>query len=166
MLVGIAAPAPSHLPAALSSSRTPRTRSPSRRPRRARAGPESSERDTAYAIFPVHAVMLAAHCAKLPRLPPSARAGSSRTASATLPPHTFMYPPPRPRPRLPTPAFFSSSSSHSAPRSSRGEELTHQTLLATLASPPALHALASRLCASAFSNLSTLMGHAVHVKEV
>ncbi|KAJ6565611.1 hypothetical protein DFH09DRAFT_1363786 [Mycena vulgaris] len=40
------------------------------------------------------------------------------------------------------------------------------TLLATLASPPALHALASHLCAASASNPSALMGHAGHVKEL
>ncbi|KAJ6573057.1 hypothetical protein DFH09DRAFT_1312333 [Mycena vulgaris] len=67
---------------------------------------------------------------------------------------------PRARPHRP-PAFLSSSSSHR-----RSGEVTHATLLATLVSPPALHALASHLCASSSSNLATLMGHAGHMKEL
>ncbi|KAJ6573036.1 hypothetical protein DFH09DRAFT_1362197 [Mycena vulgaris] len=151
-----------HLPAALSA------------PLRVFPGPNpGGEREAAHAIFPVHAVVLAAHCAKVPRLQPSAPTGSTRTASATLPvlpltlpsPHAFvilhalMY-----THRLP-PALaelLPSASSHGR----NGEELTHATLLATLASPSALHALASHLCASSSSNLSTLMGHAGHVKEL
>ncbi|KAJ6565547.1 hypothetical protein DFH09DRAFT_1314838 [Mycena vulgaris] len=86
MLAGIAAPAPSHLP--------PRYRARTSLPRSARLVPHplachraegkgGGERDAAHTIFPAHAVVLAAHCAKLLRLPPSVPSGSSRTA--TLP---------------------------------------------------------------------------------
>ncbi|KAJ6573033.1 hypothetical protein DFH09DRAFT_1261028 [Mycena vulgaris] len=193
MLAGITALAPSHLPTSIPRSHLPAALNV---PLRASPGAapvsypthalaiapvakgKSGERDVAHTIFPVHAVVLAAHCAKLPRLPPSAPSG--RTASATLPVlpltlpsphafaiiHTFMYThrlAPALTALLPLPpAFLASASS----RGRSGEELTHATLLATLASPPALHALASHLCASASSNLSTLMGHAGHVKEL
>ncbi|KAJ6573020.1 hypothetical protein DFH09DRAFT_1459311 [Mycena vulgaris] len=59
----------------------------------------------------------------------------------------------------PCPAFLSSGRNNS-------EELTHPTLLATLASPPALHALAAHLCATSFSNLAALIRHAGYVKEL
>ncbi|KAJ6573056.1 hypothetical protein DFH09DRAFT_1459423 [Mycena vulgaris] len=113
--------------------------------------------DAAHVTFPVHAVVLGAHCAKL--RPPCARAlrawrarRSSPHAFAIL--HTFTYTP-RLAPALAAllplpPAFLSSASSHGR----SGEELTHATLLATLASPPALHALALHLCASSSSNLT------------
>ncbi|KAJ6573052.1 hypothetical protein DFH09DRAFT_1362204 [Mycena vulgaris] len=57
-------------------------------------------------------------------------------------------------------AIFPVHASSPTPLSSR------PTLLATLASPPALHALASHLCAASASNPSALMGHAGHVKEL
>ncbi|KAJ6552196.1 hypothetical protein DFH09DRAFT_1366325 [Mycena vulgaris] len=72
-LTGIAALAPSHL-----STSLPRSRVPGPHPRL------RGERDAAHTILSVHVVVLAAHCAKLPRLPPWAPAGSSRAASATL----------------------------------------------------------------------------------
>ncbi|KAJ6565604.1 hypothetical protein DFH09DRAFT_1473811 [Mycena vulgaris] len=94
--------------------------------------------------------------------PPTAQ--SSRACRS--PPHT---PSPSSMPLcIPTaslpipPAFLSSASSHGR----SGEELTHATLLATLSSPPALHALASRLCAAASSNLSVLVGHSGPMKEL
>ncbi|KAJ6568268.1 hypothetical protein DFH09DRAFT_918153 [Mycena vulgaris] len=189
MLAGIAALAPSYLPTSLPCSHlvamlsVPLLVSPGAAPVSypthvlaiaSVAKGKSGEHGAAHTIFPVHTVVLAAHCAKLPRLPPSALSGSSRTASATLPVllltlpslRAFMYTH-RLAPALATllplpPAFLASASSHGR----SGEELTHATLLVTLASPPALHALASHLCASASSNLDTLMGHAVHVKEL
>ncbi|KAJ6565631.1 hypothetical protein DFH09DRAFT_1314926 [Mycena vulgaris] len=123
MLAGIADLAPSHLPTSL-----PRSRVPGPHPRlvphaRARPPPvekgKRGERDVTHTILPVHVLVLAAHCAKLPRLPPWAPAGSSRAASATLPVlpltlpsphafailHAFMY-----THRL-TPAFLTSARS-------------------------------------------------------
>ncbi|KAJ6573073.1 hypothetical protein DFH09DRAFT_857695, partial [Mycena vulgaris] len=174
MLGGIAALAPLHLPTYLPRSHVPAAFSV---PLRAFLGPNYVSYPThalaiasaakgkgrqaggEHPIFPVHAVVLTAHCAKLPRLPPSAPAGYSRTAGATLPVlpltlpsphasallHVFMYTrrlAPALTALLPLPpTFFSSSSSHGR----SAEELTHSTLPATLTSPPALHALASHL---------------------
>ncbi|KAJ6565508.1 hypothetical protein DFH09DRAFT_1314806 [Mycena vulgaris] len=170
MLAGIAALAPSHLPTSLPRSHLPAALSV---PLRAPPG-KGGERVAVHTIFPVQAVVLAAHYAKLPRLAPSAPGGSSRTASATLPvlpptlpsPHAFaifyafMYTrrlAPALAALLPLPpAFLSSSSSHGH----SGEELTHATLRATLAPPPALHALAAPLCASSSNSFSALMDHA------
>ncbi|KAJ6565510.1 hypothetical protein DFH09DRAFT_1314808 [Mycena vulgaris] len=138
--------------------------------RAASTGKRGGERNAAHAIFPVHAVVLPAHCAKLPRLPPCpARAppGPWAPGSGPLahPPllsshafailRAFMY--------IHRLAPFLSSSSSRSP--SHGEELAHQSLLATLSSPLALHALASHLCAAS-SNLSAFLSHAGHVKEL
>ncbi|KAJ6565525.1 hypothetical protein DFH09DRAFT_1314821 [Mycena vulgaris] len=92
------------------------------------------------AFFPTHAVVLAAHSAKLPRLPLSAPAGSSRTASTTLPIlpltlpfphafailHAFMYTyrlAPALAALLPLPPAFLASGRNN------NEELAHATLL-------------------------------------
>ncbi|KAJ6491485.1 hypothetical protein DFH09DRAFT_1338544 [Mycena vulgaris] len=110
--------------------------------------------------YPMHAVVLAVHCAKFPRLSPSVPVGSSHTASVTLPVlpltlpyphafavlHAFMYThrlAPALAALLPLPAFLTSSS-----HGRSGEELTHAALLATLPCPPAPHVLALYLCAS------------------
>ncbi|KAJ6565536.1 hypothetical protein DFH09DRAFT_1363753 [Mycena vulgaris] len=61
----------------------------------------------------------------------------------------------------PSPAFLASASSHGR----SGEELAHPILLATLVSPPAMHAHAAHLCAAS-SNLAALIRHAGHVKEL
>ncbi|KAJ6565518.1 hypothetical protein DFH09DRAFT_1314815 [Mycena vulgaris] len=133
MLAGIAALASSHLPAPLPWAHLPAALIV---PCACKGG--GGEREAAHAIFPVHAVVLAAYCTMLPRLPPSAPVGSSRTLRAklsvlplTLPSphafavlHAFMY-----THRLaPALAFLSSSSSRF---SSHGEEPTHQALPAT-----------------------------------
>ncbi|KAJ6565517.1 hypothetical protein DFH09DRAFT_1314814 [Mycena vulgaris] len=52
---------------------------------------------------------------------------------------------------------------HTTPRPSPPRD---PRLPATLASPPAPPALAPHLCAAGSSNLSTLMEHAGHVKEL
>ncbi|KAJ6565616.1 hypothetical protein DFH09DRAFT_1314907 [Mycena vulgaris] len=182
MLPGIAALVPSRPPTSPPSSRIqvshiPAALSVPLRP--ARAGSAT----TTHAIFPVHAVALAAHCAKFPRLPPSVpgllthgehdapRPPADAPLAARLrhPPRVHVHPPPRPRPppRLALALALppaSPSPSPSPPPSS--QELTNATLLTTLASLPALHALASHLCASSCSNLSALVGHAGHVKEL
>ncbi|KAJ7441238.1 hypothetical protein FB451DRAFT_1441438 [Mycena latifolia] len=101
MLAGIQALAPSHVPQALPRSHLPLALTV---PLRASAGPAPPsypthaltiaaapakgshlERDAPHAIFPVHAVVLAAHCAKLPHLLPMPPPAPSRAASATLP---------------------------------------------------------------------------------
>ncbi|KAJ6565563.1 hypothetical protein DFH09DRAFT_1363765 [Mycena vulgaris] len=139
MLAG-AAHAPSHLPTSL-----PRPYIP---PHRAQLPPARAGRG----IRGAHDLSRARGDAggALREAPLSAPAGSSRTASVTLP----VLPLP-----LPSPHAFAILHTFI------GEELTHTTLLATLASPPALHALACNLCASS-NSLSTLMGHAGHVKEL
>ncbi|KAJ6573022.1 hypothetical protein DFH09DRAFT_1312303 [Mycena vulgaris] len=116
------------------------------------------ERDAAYAIFPVHAVMLAAHCTKLPRLPPSAPAGSSRTASATLPVlprtlpslhafailHAFMYT-----------HHLAPASVAPPPHLFLPQEFAHQPSSRPSPPRPPLHVLAgAHLCAASPSNFN------------
>ncbi|KAJ7448292.1 hypothetical protein B0H11DRAFT_2247880 [Mycena galericulata] len=199
MQAGIAALAPSHLPQSLPRSHLPQALTIPLRASSSSSHPSypthalavhatSSSKSSAPApgesasLFPVHAVVLAAHCAKLPRLPPAAppsRSGSALTLPVlplALPsPHAFailhpwMYthrldaalgallplPPPP-------------SSTGSPPRTPPPPTLRTRTtlLLAALASPPTLHALAAHLCATAGANLSALLAHAGHVKEL
>ncbi|KAJ6565613.1 hypothetical protein DFH09DRAFT_1473835, partial [Mycena vulgaris] len=150
---------PSYLPTSLPRSHLPAALTV---PLRAFPGAPPVSYPT-HAFFPLPAVVLAVHCAKHPRLPPSAPSGLSRTASATLPsPHAFAI-------------LYAFMYTHRLAPALAALlpllllELTHATLLATLAtlvSPPALHALGSHLCAASSSNLSALMGHAGHVKEL
>ncbi|KAJ7151292.1 hypothetical protein C8R43DRAFT_1190683 [Mycena crocata] len=137
---------------------------------------------TQQSLFPVHAVVLAAHCAKLPRLPPPARSSAS---SAVLPVcplalpspqafsilHAFMY-----THRLdaalsalpPLPASFieSLATSYSSSASARGSPTPIALIHAALSAPQTRHAFSAHLCASATGNLSALMAHAGHVKEL
>ncbi|KAJ6625114.1 hypothetical protein B0H10DRAFT_1783365 [Mycena sp. CBHHK59/15] len=184
MLAGIAALAPSHLPSAIPKShlpsslsiplRAPTSSSTPSYPTHALAiGPAPQKGaqpppDAPLAVFPIHAVVLAAHCAALPRLPPPARASGSTAHLPVLPLslpspaafsilHAFMY-----SHRLdaalgallPLPsAFLRDAASHSA-------------IVQALASGAALHALSAHLCAAAGNSLSALMTHAAHVKEL
>ncbi|PFH50870.1 hypothetical protein AMATHDRAFT_60364 [Amanita thiersii Skay4041] len=178
MLAGIAALAPSHLPSALPRSHIPQSltipvRSTSEHPEFpthiiALSSSTSSSNDQ-LRLFPVHSLVLASHCARLPRIPPSTVTGPSST-QLTLPIlpmslpspaaftilHQFMY-----YHRLdsvlkalfPLPQNFLHS-------------LSHHTVQATLRSEGTLRQLSSYLCASASSNLQTLTSHAAHVKEL
>jgi hypothetical protein len=133
-----------------------------------------SPADAPQAVFPVHAVVLAAHCAKLPRLPP-ASPPSSRSSSITLPVLPLALPSPQafailhaymythridaalgallPLP----PAFLASLASSQDPSAA---------LAAALAQPSTRHALSKHLLAAAGTSLSALMAHAGHVKEL
>ncbi|KAJ7700376.1 hypothetical protein B0H17DRAFT_1157889 [Mycena rosella] len=179
MQAGIAALAPSHLPASLPRAHLPQALTiPLRASAHAASYPTHAlaitpsakgpgAADAPHAIFPIHAVVLAAHCAKLPRLPHAARPARS-TATLLLQPltlpspqafallHAFMYThrlAPLLAALLPLPPAFL-------------EPLTHASLLAALESGSARHALAAHLCAAAGANLSALMAHAAHVKEL
>ena len=119
-------------------------------------------------LFPIHSLVLASHCARLPRLPHSqASTSSSQVTLPVLPMtvpspaafavlHQFMY-----HHRLdsvlkalfPLPPNFLQS-------------LSHHTVQATLSSEPTLRQLSAYLCSSANSNLQTLTSHAAHVKEL
>ncbi|KAJ7639724.1 clp1-like protein [Mycena polygramma] len=195
MQAGIAALAPSHLPQSIPRShlpaaltvplRAPQPGSPASPsyPTHALAiapPPKSShsDRDAPQAIFPVHAVVLAAHCAKLPRLPPQPRAPSS--AALTLPVlplalpspqafailHAYMY-----THRLDAalasllpfpPAFLESLSGRG-----RGEHPPAAVVSAALGTPAVRHTLAAHLYSAAGGgNIGALMAHAAHVKEL
>lgn len=118
-------------------------------------------------IFPVHSLVLASHCAMLPRLPnASSQAGSTLNMPVlplTLPSpaafsilHQFMYHHQLDsvlKALIPMPSSFL-------------HNLSHQTVQSTMASGTMLHQLSSYLCSSSSSNLATLTTHAAHVKEL
>ncbi|KAK6977074.1 hypothetical protein R3P38DRAFT_3126514 [Favolaschia claudopus] len=133
--------------------------------------------DAPQTIFAVHAVVLAAHCAKLPRLPPS-HSGSG--ANATLPILPLILPSPQAftllhqfiythridtllASLLPLPSPFLDSLTSS---SVSGGPSAHQILTATLATPSVLHTLSAHLASASAGSLTTLMSHAAHVKEL
>ncbi|CAK5278082.1 unnamed protein product [Mycena citricolor] len=132
-------------------------------------------------IYPVHGVLLAAHCAKLPRLPPASPAGHtvpilplavpSPSAFALI--HTWMY-----TGRLdavlaaliPLPTSFLGSLA-AATKPAGGMSLPKayddgEAIPATFTSPSTVHALAVHVCSVAGGNVGTLMMHASHVKEL
>ncbi|KAJ7201153.1 hypothetical protein GGX14DRAFT_334754, partial [Mycena pura] len=196
MFAGITALASSHVPQALPRSRLPPALSvPLRAPApgtphaplpthlvavSAASKSPKDEMDGPTRLFPMHAVVLAAHC-KLTRLPPSS--SSSRASASVLLPviqlplsplafailHSWMY-----TGRLdaaisallPVPSSFlerlagAQSSTSSTPGST--PDPAHAFLAGTLSSHTAQHALASHLCAAASGNLTALMEHAGH----
>ncbi|KAJ7814911.1 hypothetical protein B0H14DRAFT_2849224 [Mycena olivaceomarginata] len=191
MQAGIAALAPSHLPASLPRDRLPPAlRIPLCAPPPGAPAPPSypthalaiglpvsksspSAADAPQAVFPVHAVVLAAHCAKLPRLP--RLPPSSRSSSITLPVLPLALPSPQafailhaymythridaalgallPLP----PAFLASLAAAQDPA---------VVLAAALAQPSTRHALSVHLLAAAGTSLSALIAHTGHVKEL
>ncbi|KAF8624670.1 hypothetical protein AX17_007001 [Amanita inopinata Kibby_2008] len=179
MLAGIAAMPSSHMPSVVPRSHLPHSLSV---PVRATSSeqPElpthvlalsssTSSSNDQIRLFPVHSLVLASHCARLPRLPPS-QAGASSSTQVMLPVlpmslpspaaftilHQFMY-----HHRLDTvlKALFPLPSNFL-------QSLSHHTVQATLASEPTLRQLSAYLCSSASSNLQTLTSHAAHVKEL
>ncbi|KAJ7130493.1 hypothetical protein C8R44DRAFT_872287 [Mycena epipterygia] len=115
-----------------------------------------------HAIFPVHAVVLAAHCAP----PPSPASRHLKLSSLVLPMplarlspqtfailHGFLSPLP--------PAFLASLE-----RPSNAQDATYATILSALASGTARHTLAAHLHTASGGSLSAFMGHAGHVKEL
>lgn len=176
MLAGNAALSPSYLPSSLSRSQLHSTMTV---PVRASSETElpthilalsssTSSGSDQVRLFPIHSLVLASHCARLPRLPHSQASSSSSQVTLPVLPmtvpspaafavlHQFMY-----HHRLdsvlkalfPLPANFLQS-------------LSHHTVQATLNSEPTLRQLSSYLCSSASSNLQTLTSHAAHVKEL
>ncbi|KAJ7825827.1 hypothetical protein B0H14DRAFT_3110722 [Mycena olivaceomarginata] len=146
MQAGIAALAPSHLPTypthALAIGLPVSKSSP-------------SPADAPQAVFPVHAVVLAAHCAKLPRLPP-ASPPSSRSSSITLPVLPLA---------LPSPQAFAIL--HAYMYTHRIDAALGALLPPSPPRPPSTrHALSAHLLAAAGTSLSALMAHAGHVKEL
>ncbi|TFK75572.1 hypothetical protein BDN72DRAFT_831850 [Pluteus cervinus] len=120
------------------------------------------------ALFPVHALVLASHCASLPRLPSSSAQASQ--SAVTLPVIPLS---------LPSPAAFSILNSYMYTHrldtvlkalfpvpSTFVSNLSYQTVRATLGSGNSLHQLSAYLCQSAGSNLQLLTTHAAHVKDL
>ncbi|KAJ7618608.1 hypothetical protein FB45DRAFT_981190 [Roridomyces roridus] len=184
MQAGIAALAPSHLPQSIPKSHLPSTLTVPLRatsaahpsyPTHVLAVTSSKSRSEPASLFPVHGVVLAAHCAKLPRLPPAQHGSRS---SATLPVLPFSLPSPQAftilhpymythrldaalAALLPLPPAFLETL---APGPSA--DAPHARVSAALSSRSAIHALAAHLAASAGGSLSALMAHAGHVKEL
>ncbi|KAJ7629419.1 hypothetical protein DFH06DRAFT_719742 [Mycena polygramma] len=176
MLAGTSALSPSHLPSALPKTTLPPYITVPLFPSRDHIQPTYpthalaiSGPDDMHLIFPIHALVLAAHCSKLPRLPPPAprpRASGSihlpvlplalPSAPAFSILHAFMY-----SKRLdavltalfPIPPHFLRA-------------LTHKTVRAALQSGPDLHHLSAHLCAASAANVQVLMTHTAHVKEL
>ncbi|KAJ7691855.1 hypothetical protein B0H16DRAFT_1680749 [Mycena metata] len=178
--------APSHLPPSIPRSHLPQALaiplrapppgapSPLSYPTHALAIGSKGAKDSApQLVFPVHAVVLAAHCANIPRFPAPPRSRAS--ASVTLPIlplslpspqafsilHAFMY-----THRidaalgalLPFPPAFLEALVPSPSSNAR--------LAAALASGSTRHELGAHLCAASSGNLTTLMTHAAHVREL
>ncbi|KAJ7201161.1 hypothetical protein GGX14DRAFT_659381 [Mycena pura] len=188
MLAGIAALAPSHVPQALPRSRLPPALSvPLRAPApgtphpplpthivavSAAAKSSKDEMDGPTRPFPMHAVVLAAHCTKLTRLPPSSSPSPPLPGRIRHPPLLDVHRPPRRRllraparplllPRAPRRrAVLHRLHPGSAP------DPAHAFLAGILSLRTAQRALASHLYAAASGNLTTLMEHAGHVKEL
>ncbi|KAJ7736785.1 hypothetical protein DFH07DRAFT_927754 [Mycena maculata] len=118
-------------------------------------------------IFPIHALVLAAHCSKLPQLPPPAPRAAASVHLPVLPlalPSApafsillaFMY-----AHRLdavlsalfPVPPPFL-------------RKLTHKTVRAALQSGADLHLLSAHLCTASGASVQVLMTHTAHVKEL
>jgi len=120
-------------------------------------------------IFPIHALLLAAVCTKLPRLPASSPAGSSATLPVlplSLPSpaafsllHSWLYNPSPAtilRALVPMPTSFLSN-------------LTDSDVRAALSNGQTLHSLAAYLVSASASgkgSAHTLTSHASHVKEL
>ncbi|KAJ7471858.1 hypothetical protein FB451DRAFT_1089971 [Mycena latifolia] len=176
MLAGTSALSPSHLPSALPKCSLPPYLTVPLFPRQdcvypthtlAISNASPSGPTDMHLVFPVHALVLAAHCSKLPQLPPPAPRASSSVHLPVLPLalpsapafsilHAFMY-----THRLdavltalfPIPPRFLQS-------------LTHKTVRAALQSGADLHHLSAHLCAASASNMQVLMTHTAHVKEL
>ncbi|KAK0484466.1 hypothetical protein IW261DRAFT_1330084 [Armillaria novae-zelandiae] len=178
MLAGISALAPSHLPTRIPKSHLPgalsipvRSSSPSSRlfPTHVLAVSSTKTSSEHCMIFPIHALVLAAHCAHLPAIPP-AQSHHTNQSLVRLPVLPFALPSPPAfgiihnfiythrlepvfRSLLPVPAGFFQS-------------ITHETVLDTLESREACIQLSAYLCSQEQGDLQKLTTHAVHVKEL
>ncbi|KAF8146942.1 hypothetical protein K438DRAFT_1910591 [Mycena galopus ATCC 62051] len=179
MMCGTSALSPSHLPAALPKSSLPSFITVPLLPLRDSVRPcypthalavsnsSPSGSSDQHLLFPVHALVLAAHCSKLPPLPPPAQRTSTSVHLPVLPltvPSApalsvllaFMY-----SHRLdavlnalfPVPPSFL-------------RKLTHKTVCAALQSGADLHHLSAHLCAVSRADVQVLIVHTAHVKEV
>ncbi|KAF7344464.1 hypothetical protein MSAN_01928000 [Mycena sanguinolenta] len=164
MISGTSALSPSHLPSALPKSSLPSFITVPLRPPRDSVHPyypthalaisnsSPSESSDTLLIFPIHALVLAAHCSKLPVLPPPAQRTS---ASVHLPVLSLTVPS--------APAFailLAFMYSHRL----------DAVLDALFPVPPFLlaqtHTQNAHLCAASKANVQVLMIHTAHVKDV
>ena len=117
--------------------------------------------------FPVHSLVIAAQCSRVPQLPPSSGSSSGVLHLPILPL------------ALPSPAAFKVLHGYLYNHSLEGvlkslfplpaafvQGLSHHTVQMTLASGPSLHQLSSYLCLSAGASLQAVTTHAAHVKEL
>ncbi|KAJ7079008.1 hypothetical protein C8R44DRAFT_895783 [Mycena epipterygia] len=116
--------------------------------------PAGKDVGSPYAIFPVHAVVLAAYCATLPRCSRSAPAHSHSSVSLPVLPlplpspqafairHGFMYTH-RPAPALPTLLLLPPAFLVFLERPSNAQDAAHTAILSTLVSSTARHTLAA-----------------------
>nr|GAT50062.1 predicted protein [Mycena chlorophos] len=122
-------------------------------------------------LFPIHGPVLAAHCSKLPALPPPAP--RSRTTPATL--HLPVLP--LALPSAPAFAILLPFLYARRPATALGSLLpippaflqtltSHKAVRATLGSPADCHALAAQVCTASGGSVQTLMTHTAHVKEL
>lgn len=164
MLAGVSALSPSHLPSSMSRSQLQQTRSLSI-PLRAQAASlpthvlalsKSSSHDSSAILVPTHAVVLASHCASLPRIPPSTVSGyPNATAGVTLPILPLSVP--SPAAFAPLHAFLYTHSVAqllstlipAVPSSFLSTLTSSHAIRGTLSSGPALHTLSTHLLSSA-----------------
>ncbi|KAJ7280335.1 hypothetical protein C8J57DRAFT_1433960 [Mycena rebaudengoi] len=178
MLAGTSALSPSYLPTALPKSNIPPYLAVPLRPLQASVQPSypthalaisnaSPSASDIHLIFPIHALVLAAHCSKLPQLPPPAPRAAGSVHLPVLPLslpsapafsilHAFMY-----THRLDTvlaalfpipPPFL--------------RALTPKTVRAALHSRADLHNLSMHLCAASSADVQVLLTHTAHVTEL
>ncbi|KAK7438908.1 hypothetical protein VKT23_017835 [Stygiomarasmius scandens] len=177
MHAGLNALAPSHIPNSLPKSHLPSHLTiplrhvsspvPPTYPTHALAVYSSrSSSDSRALIIPVHSLVLAAHCARLPTLPkPFHYESSSRVQIPVIPvslpsPHAFTI----------IRKFLYTHSLESVLKSlipvpSNLQSLSRETVRATMASHSTLHQLAKYLCEASHYNMQTVTTHAAHVKD-
>ncbi|KAJ7223743.1 hypothetical protein B0H12DRAFT_290071 [Mycena haematopus] len=179
MISGTSALSPSHLPTVLPKSSLPPFITVSLLPPRdsvqpyypthalAVSNPSPSGPADTHLIFPIHALVLAAHCSKLPVLPPPALRTSGAVHLPVLPltvPSAaafsvllaFMY-----SHRLDAVLNALFPVPHSFLR-----KITHKTVCAALQSGADLHLLSAHLCAVSKADVQVLMIHTAHVKDL
>lgn len=193
MVSGTSALSPSHLPKTLARSQIPSHLTiPLRQPTTtcklgasypthvvAVSSSKSASHSDPLSLFPIHAIVLASHCAKIPPLPPTLLSNPGSVCLPVLPLvlpsaaafsllYSYMY-----NHKidyllsclLPFPSWFlqavaTSTSPHSS--SSSGSD----ALKEILASPQDMRSLSSYLCENSEGSLQAITVHAAHVKEL
>ncbi|THU97501.1 hypothetical protein K435DRAFT_796447 [Dendrothele bispora CBS 962.96] len=133
----------------------------------------SNSPDSQALIIPIHSLVLAAHCARLPSLPSSARYESSSSSRVQIPVIPISLPSPHAFPIIRKFLYTHSlesvlrslvplPSSHHYPFL---QSLSRETVRQTMNSHSTLHQLAKHLCEHSNYNMQTLTTHAAHVKD-